>query len=297
MDPKTEAQVEGELSGAFANKTATEMAQMRSTGIKTHWTDWAVKYGTALRATTLASSIKQLEVDALRRTIERVLPLSLPASVLEVGCGNGQNIVALCKMFDGGTFSFTGVDYVPEMIAAARQNAADIGVPSLKFLVGDVLDLDSVSGLEPLHDVVFTDRLLINLDTIELQKRAIDNLAARIRNQGSLILIENSRQTKDAQNDLREIIGLPRRPDAPFNLFFNDDEIVPHLKSRFSAVEIEDFGSLHDILLYVLLPAILGDAGHYDHPMMRAVADLCSKVNIPAGAFGQNRLYHCRGRG
>lgn len=297
MDPKAEAQAEGELSGRLADKADTEMAQMRTVGIKAHWTDWAVKYGTALRATTLASSIKQLEVDALRRVIERVLlPRSL-GSILEVGCGNGQNIVALCKIFDSSKFTFTGVDYVPEMIAAARQNAADIGVPALRFLVGEVLDLDSVAGLEPFYDVVFTDRLLINLDTTETQKRAIDNLAARVRKHGSLILIENSRQTKDAQNDLREAVGLPRRPDAPFNLFFNDDEIVPHLKSRFATVEIEDFGSLHDILLYVLLPATLGDTGHYDHPIMRAVADLCSKVNIPAGAFGQNRLYHCRSGG
>jgi len=296
MDPKTQSQAEGELSGAFADKADAEMAQMRGVGIKAHWTDWAVKYGTDLRATTLASSIKRLEVDALRRAIGRALLPCSPGSILEIGCGNGQNIVALCKIFDSNMFGFTGVDYVPEMIAAAKQNAADIGVPSLRFLVGDVLDLDSVAGLERVYDVVFTDRLLINLDTTEAQKRAIDNLAARVRRPGSLILIENSRQTKDAQNDLREAMRLPRRPDAPFNLFFNDDEIIPHLQNRFGTVEIEDFGSLHDILLYVLLPATLGDAGHYDHPIMRAVADLCSKASIPAGAFGQNRLYHCRGR-
>jgi hypothetical protein len=44
----------------------------------------------------------------------------------------------------------------------------------------------------------------------------------------------------------------------------------------------------------VLLPATLGDAGHYDHPIMKAVADLCTKASISAGRFGQNRLYYCR---
>jgi SAM-dependent methyltransferase len=254
-------------------------AQMDEKRVKAHWTDWATKYGRNLRATTLASSIKRLEIDALRRAIERS---SLPhnASILEVGCGNGQNIAALAALFEN--YSWTGVDYIPEMISAARENC-----PGQTFLVGDVMDLPKIGP----YDVVFTDRMLINLGSIEIQKRALNNLASL--SQGSLILIENSRQTKDAQNDLREAMGLPRRKDAEFNLFLNDDVVVPHLRSLFSTVEIEDFGSLHDILLYVLLPSTIGDAGHYDHPIVQAVADLCTKVPIPAGHYGQNRLYYC----
>jgi SAM-dependent methyltransferase len=254
-----------------------EMTQQR---VKAHWSDWATRYGRDLRATTLASSIKRLEIDALRRAIERG---SLPhnARVLEVGCGNGQNIAALATSFEN--YSWTGVDYIPEMISAAKENC-----PGKTFIVGDVMDLPDIGP----YDLVFTDRMLINLGDVTMQKRAIDNLASV--SQGLLILIENSRQTKDAQNDLREVVGLPRRKDAEFNLFLDDDVVIPHLKSLFSTVEVEDFGSLHDILLYVLLPATLGDAGHYDHPIMQAVADLCTKVPISAGHFGQNRLYYCR---
>lgn len=274
---ETEAGAETQLRGAIFDKMDAEIAQKR---VKAHWIDWATKYGRDLRATTLASSIKQLEIDALRRAIERSSPPH-NAHVLEVGCGNGQNIAALAASFEG--YSWTGVDYIPEMISAAKENC-----PGKTFLVGDVMDLPDIGP----YDVVFTDRMLINLGDVAIQKRAIDNLASLT--QGSLILIENSRQTKDAQNDLREAIGLPRRKDAEFNLFLNDEVIIPHLKSLFSTVEVEDFGSLHDILLYVLLPATLGDVGHYDHPIMQAVADLCTKVSIPAGHFGQNRLYHCR---
>jgi len=277
MNDDDETEAEARLSGAIFDNADTETAHMR---VKAHWTDWATKYGRDLRATTLASSIKRLEIDALRRAIERS---SLPhdAHVLEAGCGNGQNIAALSALFEG--YSWTGVDYVPEMISAAKETC-----PRATFHVADVLDLPNIGP----YNVVFTDRMLINLGSVAMQKRAIDNLASLT--QGSLILIENSRQTKDAQNDLREVIGLPRRRDADFNLFLNDEVIIPHLKSLFSTVEVEDFGSLHDILLYVLLQATLGDAGHYDHPIMQAVADLCTKVSVPAGHFGQNRLYHCR---
>lgn len=277
------ALAEAQLSGQFHDKMMAEISHMK---VRDFWERQAKAYGTDGHATTWAASIKRLEIDALRRAIERV-GLSSSASILEVGCGNGQNIAALSEFFP--RYSWTGVDYVPAMVSAAEKNA-----PKATFLCGDVLHLDRVPSLRDRYDVVFTDRLLINLSSVDQQKSAIDNLAGRGE---ALILIENSRQTKDAQNDLREIMGLPRRRDAEFNLFLDDEQIVPHLRRRFETVEIEDFGSLHDILLYVLLPAALGDTGHYDYPLMEAVADLCSKHPIPAGSFGQNRLYLCRNNG
>src|SRR5262249_9017044 len=141
-----------------------------------------------------------------------------------------------------------------------------------------------------------TARLLINLDTIEKQKAGIDQLVRKVMKHGALLLIENSRQTKDAQNDLRDAMGLPRRKDADFNLFLDDRAIVPHLESRFGRVEVQDFGSLHDIILYALLPYAMGAEFQYEHPLMDAVAKLCTQIEIPAGGFGQNRLYLCRDR-
>jgi hypothetical protein len=70
--------------------------------------------------------------------------------------------------------------------------------------------------------------------------------------------------------------------------------IIPHLRSQFATVEIEDFGSLHDILLYVLLPHAMKSESQYDHPLMQSVADLCGQIPLNCGPFGQNRLYYCR---
>jgi hypothetical protein len=181
------------------------------------------------------------------------------------------------------------------MIDAARQNAMAMDIQSkAQFHIGDVLALDQLVGIEDGYAAVFTDRMLINLDTLDKQIRAIDILSRRIVKGGGLILIENSRQTKDAQNDLREALGLPRRKDAEFNLFFDDRIIVPHLRSLFATVEIEDFGSLHDIILYALLPHAMGAEFQYEHPLMESVANLCTQIPIPCGAFGQNRLYLCQ---
>jgi ubiquinone/menaquinone biosynthesis C-methylase UbiE len=267
---------------------------MEPKDIYAHWQDWAVRYGSELRATTLASSIKRLEIHALRRAIERAIPADSPAQILEVGCGNGQNIVALAKILHRQGLAWTGIDYVPEMVEAATKNAAEAAVGAeVRFLVGDVLQLDLSKNIEPGYQVVFTDRLLINLETIDKQTRAIGLLARRVAKGGSLVLIENSRQTKDRQNDLREAVGLSRRSDAPFNLFFNDEVTLPYLRTLFEHVEVEDFGGLHDILLYVLLPHAMKSEFHYDHPLVQSVAELCSRMPIDCGPFGQNRLYYC----
>src|SRR5262249_42562975 len=210
MTRDEEAQAEAQLSGQAADKIASEIARMRASDIHEHWRDWAVQYGTDLRATTLSSSIKQLEIATLRRAIERVTAPCSIACILEVGCGNGQNIVALAKIFAQQAFVWHGVDYVPEMVEAARKNADAAGLTHrARFMHGDVLDLASLEGLDQQYWIVMTDRLLINLNTIEKQKAGIDQLVRKVMKHGALLLIENSRQTKDAQNDLRDAMGLP----------------------------------------------------------------------------------------
>jgi tRNA G46 methylase TrmB len=61
---------------------------------RAHWEDWASTYGSDLRATTKCHSIKRLELDAISRRIDG---LGGTCSMLEVGCGNGYNGLALAN--------------------------------------------------------------------------------------------------------------------------------------------------------------------------------------------------------
>ena len=60
-------------------------------------------------------------------------------------------------------------------------------------------------------------------------------------------------------------------------------------------LETDNFASLHDILLYVLLPHINSGAISYEHPLMNTVTELLA--NLPTelsssfGYYGQNNLY------
>lgn len=265
--------------------------------IRAHWQDWALKYGTQLRATTKTSTAKAVEIDALARAVRAVAEeKGSRLRILEIGCGNGQNCLSLARAFPEA--AITGVDYIEAMIAAASElkAASAIGDERLLFRVGDVLDLDLPLAA---FDIVFTDRCLINLNADELQQRAIASLAQCVDTGGYLLMLENSQNTYADQNAARESVGLPARTPAEFNHFFDETSLLPFLPTiGLELVDIEDFISLHDLVLYVLVPMVNGGAVDYDHPLVEAASRL--NISLSAlranglGAYGQNRLYKCR---
>src|SRR5215469_3147110 len=133
--------------------------------VREHWKNWAEKYGTDTRATSYTRTLKELEIEALARRIEEIALASngYGVNVLEVGCGNGINCVELAKRFS--KMQFRGIDYVPAMITAARDNAQTANVQErVKFFAGDLFDLPfPVWNDGPITDIVITDRCLINL--------------------------------------------------------------------------------------------------------------------------------------
>ena len=298
------AETEGQTSTPTAQGSTGRIeglrAVMSDAEIRKHWQNWAQEYGTALRATTKRPTAKELEIDALARHLRAIGAAETRLEVLEVGCGNGHNLVALAELFPQAML--TGVDYVPEMIAAAEEYLRILPQKTasrIRLHIGDVLDLSATEGLLPAYDVVFTDRCLINLNSVEKQVTAIDQLRDRLGPAGSLILIENSLQTYEAQNDCREILGLHRRVPELFNLFLDEAVVLPHLQRSFQNVQIEDFISFHDLVLYVLTPLLCNGKVDHSHPLVEAA----KKLNIAMsqshpsafGAFGQNRLYRCTG--
>jgi SAM-dependent methyltransferase len=264
-----------------------------------HWRNSALTHGAALKATTKTWTAKALELDALQRRLHSLSGAGAQSfAVLEVGCGNGINCLELARSFPEWTFD--GVDYVPEMVAAAEESRARSASPSsLRFLVGDAVEVDRVDGLRAEYDVVFTDRCLINLATTALQMQAIDAISKKIRPGGHLVMIENSLPTYTDQNRYRVDLGLPARTPAVFNHFFEEAEMLPHLgESHLTLVDVEDFISLHDLVLYVLVPSINGGEVDYEHPLVEAATKLSIAASAertsPFGRAGQNRLYCCQ---
>jgi ubiquinone/menaquinone biosynthesis C-methylase UbiE len=273
------------------------MITLKLDEIRAHWQDWATKYGTELRATTKTSTVKAIEIDALRRAIRTIeTELGSKLRILEVGCGNGQNCLALSCAFPEAIF--TGIDFIAEMVDAANCLKKDNGISDerLLFQEGNVLELNLP---EAYFDVIFTDRCLINLNTDSLQQQAIKSLSEKLKDGGYLLMIENSQLTYNDQNSARTSVGLAPRTPAEFNHFFDEEILRPFLPTvGLQLFDVEDFVSLHDLVLYVLVPMINGGVVDYDHP----IVDAAAKLNIALsserpnglGAYGQNRLFKCR---
>ncbi len=265
--------------------------------IRAHWQNWAVQYGTDLRATTKTSTLKAIEVDAFARAFCPIIEEKGEAlKILEIGCGNGQNCLSLSRIFPAA--SFMGIDFISEMVAAAikLKVSNQISDDRVVFREGNVLDLDLPKAS---FDIIFTDRCLINLNSDSLQQQAIKILSGKLKEDGYLLMIENSQSTYGEQNAARESVGLPPRAPAEFNHFFNETTLLPFLPSvGLKLLDIEDFISLHDLVLYVLVPMLNGGQVDYEHPIVEAA----TKLNIALssarpsslGGYGQNRLYRCR---
>lgn len=264
--------------------------------IRDHWNNLAQKYSLDLKSTTKTPTIKQLEIHALARAIRTFFPDAAPRrAVLEVGCGNGHNIFGLWKEF--GSHHFTGLDYSPQMIWSAQKLREAHPAADLHFGVADILSLQ-MEPLDPTHyDVVFTDRCIINLNNWEAQMTGLYNCADRVKSGGLLLIVENFAGSYRNQNRLRESAGLRARTPDPYNCFIEEAEFLSFATGELGLIHAitDDFGSLHDILLYVLIPAVNQGEVDYDHPIMEAVTTLLTRLPDDFanqfGSFGQNRLY------
>lgn len=262
--------------------------------IHEHWKNWAVTYGTDLRATTKTGTAKLIELAELAKTISS-LKESLPinANILEIGCGNGHNLFSLYEVFP--EYTYEGVDFIDEMISSAEQlrQSKLIEKESINFSVGNVLNLECLSEQ---YDLIFTVRCLINLNTDILQMNAIANIAEKIKSGGYILMLENSTGSYSRQNYLRTLGGLEKREPAEFNHFMNEELVNNQLNSLgFFKVKSNCFSTLHDVVLYVLLPMINGGKVDYENPIVEAAAKLSSALTENGdemlGDYGQNRLY------
>jgi len=261
--------------------------------IESHWQNWAKEFKTDLRATTKSSTAKQLEINALMQMIGKNINTDDPFSILEVGCGNGHNCFALQQAF--AKTDITGVDFIEDMVHHAKE-LNHYFKTNIPFHQGNILELDQHPEIASDYDVVFTVRCVINLNTDELQHQGIEQLVKKVKTGGLLIMIENQKNTHKNQNTLRQLVDLPARKPAEFNHFMDQQGLLNKANElNLSLIETHNFSSLHDIILYTLIPMINDGEVDYQHPLVQAAADLTNagedQLLNSFGDFGQNKLF------
>ena len=91
-----------------------------------------------VRTLDMASSLQQ--VQAAKRLTFELLELHPGDQVLDVGCGTGEDVLALAQLV-GRTGKVIGLDNSAIMIAEAQKRTTNLD-PSVEFRIGDVLQLE-----------------------------------------------------------------------------------------------------------------------------------------------------------
>jgi len=228
--------------------------------IKEFWDNRAKTYGSDWKATLGEKYLRMLEIKTMKNYIRRFSP----NIVYDVGCGNGYSTLVFAQQFPD--ISFVGIDYSVEMITIAKKNRT----PNCKFMVGDVLESDSIPSEKA--DLIVTQRCLQNLPDYTSQKVAISNLLSKLSKNGVLLLMECSKDGVYQLNKTRNLIFKnPIENIEPWhNRFFIDTDII----NDFSA-QVIYFSSTYMFISKVI------------HPIFSSLGYLLPNI----GRFGYDRLY------
>ncbi len=237
----------------------------RMTAVKGFWNEQARKHGTGLAATTPDPIAKDLEIGALKRHLDPAL------DTLEIGCGNGTDILRLLDHLRGRV---VGIDYAEDMIEAAKKSVAELAPADRDRVAVDVGDI--MKDLAPLgrYSQIFTVRCLINLPSLDHQLQAVRNIDAILNPGGRLVLVESTRQGQERLNAMREAVGLAPIAYHWHNLYLDQYAFLAGLPKHLKLVEIDSFASLYFVISRVF-NAKMTPAGQ--------APDYLSEINTIAG--------------
>lgn len=204
--------------------------------------------------------------------------------VCEFGCGNGFAAISIAKKYDVNMKCY---DFSPEMIAAAKPLAAEAGVNNkISF---DVANVKEEPDLGDTFDLIYTERMLINLQTWDDQEKAINYLAKYVKPGGKMIFCECSQQGLEKLNELRGQVGL-NRIDSPWHNCYLDDSAMEKIDILgFKLVDVELYSSTYYFLSRVLNAWLAEQEGvqpSYDAP----INQLALKLS-PMGECAQGKLW------
>jgi ubiquinone/menaquinone biosynthesis C-methylase UbiE len=221
---------------------------------------------------------KQIEVEAIATYVRNGM------RVLEIGCGNGITAIELARRYD---VEILGIDFAAEMIAAATGMLDDQRLNGrVRFEVGDALSLSHFSDK---FDLVYTERVLINLSDWPTQRQAIADIADLLADGGLYVMCENSQDGLDCINSLRERVGLSTITPPWHNRYFRDAEIA---QANFPGIKLEavnDYSSTYYFLSRIINARLAAERGaqpDYDDPVNQLALRLPSIGNL-----GQGRIW------
>jgi len=221
---------------------------------------------------------KRLEVRAISNHIIDGM------QVAEFGCGNGETAI---HIFKNKKIDLDCYDFSPLMIENAILNTINHGLENkIKFQVNDIR---AELNLKHKYDLIYSERMIINLPDWVTQAKAIKYITGNLKTGGRYLMCENSIQGLKNINVFRTMVGLEEIVPPWHNLYINDD-LISNLKlNGVQLVGVEAFSSTYYFLSRVVNAWLANRAGmkpSYDSPVNHLAMEI-----PPVGDFSQGKLW------
>ena len=205
-----------------------------------HWSRRAASVANDAEVNIMDVFQRELEYDHVCAYLDKAM------RVLEVGCGNGFST----RRFRDLVAHIDAFDYSEEMIHRAR---ATVGETNNRFIHDNVLAPRRLAGP---YDAIVCVRVLINLEGLDEQRRAIRNLIPLLAPGGRLILVEGFTDGFSSLNELRAKVDLPPLEPARINFYSSLQALLPDLERELNLVDEFHLGA-YDYLTRVVYPLMI----------------------------------------
>ncbi|MCC8952087.1 methyltransferase domain-containing protein [Bradyrhizobium sp. Pear77] len=222
-------------------------------------------------ATSRDTNMRELEIDFIISSIKAFS--SGKPRIVDLGCGNGYTTLRMASEIDA---EVTGVDFAESLIADTAELAKELGVKNMPdFRVGDITTLPIPDGS---FDVVVTERVLLNMTSVESQRAMLDKIHAMLAPGGLYVMVEGNRDGLAKLNESREALGLVAIPDRGHgnvgSLKFEEDGFQDIIAGKFATLDTRNFGS-YFLISRIVQPMLVAPASpSFDHALNRIARDL-----------------------
>jgi ubiquinone/menaquinone biosynthesis C-methylase UbiE len=256
--------------------------------IRDYWRNQATNFGEDYRASWTDVHAINLEIAEISKRLRD------GTRVIDIGCANGFSTINYAQRFN---IDIKGIDYIPEMIAAANGRlSAQVAPPmgAVTFEVGDITALDEPSGY---YDTAIVTRVIINLAEREKQISAIREASRIVKPGGLLLMSEATREGLQRLNSFRSEWGLQPIPEPRFNNYVDEELARMAAPDLLDLEEISNFASTYFVGTRVLKPLLASATGNGVDPSRGEMEWNRFFSLLPAaGDYGTQKLFVFRRR-
>lgn len=247
---------------------------------------WNSRSKMGFKAGSGDTNLKKIEIEAIYNQIKK------EKMILDAGCGNAYTLVNLAKRLPHA--KFYGFDYAEHMIKEGlKLIKKEKMISKIKIFQWGLLNkklkiFRSKIGKNPSFDIVFTERALINLNSLKEQTDAIKNLWSYVASGGRLILCESFEDGLKEINLYRKALKLRPIKKPWHNRYLNLTEIIKIGKKINATPNVIEFSGSYYFTSRVLHAKEAFDAGK--EPSYGAPININSLNIPPLPVCGQSKI-------